>query len=221
MLIQELTREECLQMLEAMRLARLACALDNQPYVVPAYLAYYAPPGGDACLYGFTTAGQKVEWLRVNPLVCVEVDDVKSYNEWISVIVLGRYEELPRPGNECERLPARAEVSPGSNAGPHTTACGDEAHLAHQVLQSKGMWWEPASATWTARTHRESPEPFIPIYYKVRIDKITGHRATRDAQDAATDSVSPAPARRLGWLQRALTRFCGCTPSSNRALPED
>ena len=25
------------------------------------------------CLYGFTTPGQKVEWMRANPLVCVEV----------------------------------------------------------------------------------------------------------------------------------------------------
>ena len=33
--------------------------------------------------------------MRANPLVCVEVDEVVSPQEWVSVIVFGRYEELP------------------------------------------------------------------------------------------------------------------------------
>jgi nitroimidazol reductase NimA-like FMN-containing flavoprotein (pyridoxamine 5'-phosphate oxidase superfamily) len=197
-----------------MRLARLACAFENQPYVVPVYLAYYAPPGEQACLYGFATPGQKVEWMRANPFVCVEVDEVESYDQWVSVIVLGRYEELPKPqGGEGERLPARAEPPHGSSAAPLTTERGDEPRLAHQVLQARGMWWEPAATAWAARTHRDPSEPFTLVYYKVRIDTVTGHRATRDAQEASTASARPAPARKLGWLRMALTRMCGGRPS--------
>jgi len=144
--IHEMTREDCLQVLAATRLARLACAFENQPYVVPVYLAYYAPPGEEACLYGFTTPGQKVEWMRANPLVCVEVDEVESYDQWVSVIVLGRYEELPGPqGGDGERLPARSESSQGSIAAPRTTERGGEPLLAYQVLQARRMWWEPAA----------------------------------------------------------------------------
>src|SRR5450755_4358697 len=104
MVIREMCREECLRVLAGARLARLGCARENQPYVVPVYLAYDEASG---CLYGFTTPGQKIEWMRGNPLVCVEVDEVAAYDQWVSVIVNGRYEELPEPtGNDTGRLRA-------------------------------------------------------------------------------------------------------------------
>src|ERR1700731_4167965 len=107
MVIREMSREECLQVLARTRLARLACAHENQPYVVPVYLAYHQPSSDEGCLYGFTTPGQKVEWMRANPLVCVEVDEIAAYDQWVSVIALGRYEELPEtPGRDDERLRA-------------------------------------------------------------------------------------------------------------------
>ena len=81
MVIREMSREECLQVLADARLARLACAFENQPYVVPVYLAYHQPARGEPCLYGFTTQGQKVEWMRANPLVCVEVDEVHTSDQ--------------------------------------------------------------------------------------------------------------------------------------------
>ena len=115
MVIHEMSREDCIRVLAGTRLARLGCARDNQPYVVPVYLTYDVLPGGEPCLYGFTTAGQKVEWMRANPLVCVEVDEVTAHDQWVSVIAFGRYEELPEPlwrrrrGAACrpQVLPAR------------------------------------------------------------------------------------------------------------------
>jgi nitroimidazol reductase NimA-like FMN-containing flavoprotein (pyridoxamine 5'-phosphate oxidase superfamily) len=53
------------------RLGRLACARGNMPYIVPLYFAY-----DDEYLYSFGTFGHKIEWMRVNPNVCVEVDEV-------------------------------------------------------------------------------------------------------------------------------------------------
>jgi nitroimidazol reductase NimA-like FMN-containing flavoprotein (pyridoxamine 5'-phosphate oxidase superfamily) len=95
MVIREMNRDECEQVLARTRLARLGCAQDNQPYVVPVTLAYHRPEYGDPCLYGVTIPGQKVEWMRANPLVCVEFDEVTTDDRWVSVIVFGRYEELP------------------------------------------------------------------------------------------------------------------------------
>jgi len=59
MVIREISMEQCFQVLTRARLARLACAQENRPYVVPVTLAYHKPPSGEACLYGFTTPGQK------------------------------------------------------------------------------------------------------------------------------------------------------------------
>jgi len=177
MVIHEMNREECLRLLARARLARLGCAYENQPYVVPVYLAYDSS-GGEACLYGFTTPGQKVEWMRANPLVCVEMDEVTSEDQWVSVIAFGRYEELPdTAGRDGGRLPARAESSHGSHATPETAELDSVRILAHEVLQAQAMWWEPAAS---AHAHRGAAEPFLPIFYRVRIKQVTGHQATRD-----------------------------------------
>ncbi len=88
MVIREMSEQECLRVLAATRLARLACASKNQPYVVPVLLVYDEASG---CLYGFTTPGRKVEWMRANPQVCVELDEIAASDQWISVIANGRY----------------------------------------------------------------------------------------------------------------------------------
>jgi uncharacterized protein len=41
MLIHEMTEKECSDALEQARVGRLACARDNQPYVVPILFAYH------------------------------------------------------------------------------------------------------------------------------------------------------------------------------------
>jgi uncharacterized protein len=90
MLIQEMAKEENLSLLANMHLGRLGCAQGAQPYIAPFYFAY-----DSNYLYGFSTVGQKIDWMRANPLVCVETDDLVSSDEWVSIIILGRYEELP------------------------------------------------------------------------------------------------------------------------------
>src|SRR4029078_8159149 len=90
MLICEMTEEECRQALERLSFGRLGCARDNQPYVVPIYFAY-----DGRHVYAFSTPGQKIDWMSSNPLVCLETDERKSQDQWVSVVVSGRYEELP------------------------------------------------------------------------------------------------------------------------------
>ena len=90
MRIHEMTDEECREVLTGKNVARLACALNNQPYVVPIRLDLEGQ-----FLYGYATLGQKIEWMRQNPLVCVEVDEVTASGDWVNVIVIGHYEELP------------------------------------------------------------------------------------------------------------------------------
>lgn len=149
MVIQDMTLEECRRALAQVRLARLACEMDDQPYVVPLYLAYDGTK-----LFGFATMGYKIDCMRANPLVCVEVDDIKSHSEWMSVLVFGRYEELPdTPDNQAAR-----------------------SH-AYKLLEQRAMWWEPASI---GVEHREYPESSSPIFYCIHIDRMSGRRASPD-----------------------------------------
>jgi nitroimidazol reductase NimA-like FMN-containing flavoprotein (pyridoxamine 5'-phosphate oxidase superfamily) len=185
MIIREMSREECLRVLAGAKVARIACAKENQPYVVPVFLVYQGPPGGEACLYGFTTPGQKIEWMRSNPLVCVEIDEVSSSTRWLSVIAFGHYEELHEGDGHS-----------------------DERSSAHQILQSQAMWWEPASAAHAARVHRDPAAPFVPVFYRVRLSTITGHEATQESGDGAAFAV-PVRVQKPCWLRRALRRVFG------------
>ena len=75
-------------MLARSNVAHLACSHENQPYIVPVHVDL-----DHEFLYGFATQGQKIDWMRHNPLVCLEMDEF-SPGQWASVVVFGRYEEL-------------------------------------------------------------------------------------------------------------------------------
>lgn len=153
-LIQEITRQASLELLIRARLGRLACVKEMQPYIVPFYFTY-----NENCLYSFSTVGQKIEWMRANPLVCVEVDEVVSPEHWVSVVIFGRYEELPdTPQWKSARV------------------------LAHQLLERTPFWWE--SGYVKTIIHGEE-RPLEPVYYRIHITQITGHRAT-PVRDSAT-----------------------------------
>ncbi|MEO8601316.1 MAG: pyridoxamine 5'-phosphate oxidase family protein [bacterium] len=148
MVIREMSEDECRAALERASFGRLGCARDNQPYVIPISLSYAA-----GHLYGFSTLGQKIEWMRANPLVCVELEERTAHDDWTSVVVFGRYDELV---NTTERSADRAQ--------------------AQQALQRHATWWQYTSvpgAEW-----KRKAGPFTPIFYRVRIDTLTGHRAT-------------------------------------------
>jgi nitroimidazol reductase NimA-like FMN-containing flavoprotein (pyridoxamine 5'-phosphate oxidase superfamily) len=171
MFIHEMTIDECRSALNKAEVGRLACARAGQPYVVPVHFAF-----DGTCLYGFTTLGQKIEWMRSNPLVCLEVDEINGHNQWISIIVFGRYEELPdQPEFECARI------------------------HAHALLEKRVMWWEPS---YVSQQHRDQPHSLTPIFYRIHIRKMTGHRATADESETA--AAMPARPGKRGWLYNLL-----------------
>lgn len=154
MFIHNMTEAECHQVLKKARIGRLACVHGNQPYIVPMYFAY-----GEHHLYAISTIGQKIEWMRANPLVCVQLDEITSHDEWKSVIVFGRYEELPDiPENKYAREQALA------------------------LLQRRSVWWwEPACV---CEDHRDSPHSSTPVAYRIHMDRMSGHHATPDVVQA-------------------------------------
>ncbi len=83
MIIEEMTPDECFELLQQIGFGRLGCARSSQPYVVPIYFA-----ADKDHIYGFSTLGKKIEWMRANPLVCVEVDEIISHAQWRSVVAV-------------------------------------------------------------------------------------------------------------------------------------
>ena len=73
MLIQSMTGVASLELLERATLGRVACTHEGQPYITPMSVTYDAN-----WLYSFSTLGQKITWMRANPHVCVEVEELVS-----------------------------------------------------------------------------------------------------------------------------------------------
>jgi uncharacterized protein len=145
MLIQEMTREMSVDLLKRTRVGRLGCAQGSQPYVVPISFAYHRE-----FIYSFATVGKKIEWMRVNPLVCVEADEIVSRHEWQTVVIFGRYQELPdMPDFHRTRM------------------------VAHELLSKTAMWWEPGYAK---TLYKGEERPLQPIYFRISISKISGHQ---------------------------------------------
>jgi len=145
MLIETMTRQDSIALLDRTRLARLAYVREGQPQIIPMSFAYDAD-----CLYSFSTLGEKIVWMRANPRVCVEADELVNVEKWETVIVQGRYEELPdTPRYEADR------------------------RHAHALLQRRPVWWEPGYVK-TIIDGKERPLEIL--YFRVRIDRISGHR---------------------------------------------
>ncbi len=148
MLIHELTLAECHAVLARTTLGRLACARDDQPYIVPVFV--YFDPAED-CLYSFSTVGQKIDWMRRNPRVCIEVDDISDQFHWKTVLIFGRYEEISNLGDQ-NAVRRRAE----------------------ELFQRHADWWLPGVGKLTrGEEHGE------PVVYRVGIDRMSGRQAAR------------------------------------------
>lgn len=178
MLIEELTNEESLHLLARTTLGRIACAQGAQPYVVPFYFAYH-----NHYLYSFSTVGQKIEWMRANPLVCVETDELVSSQQWLSLIAFGLYEELP-----------------------DTLRWQRERASAYDLLQKRGMWWEPGCAKTMLHGIQR---PLVPVFYRIRVVRISGHRASPEPAALPDAKLSMTDSRENAWLQGILRQVRG------------
>lgn len=141
MFVREMTGAECRNQLASARVGRLACVSGEQPYVLPVQFVL-----DEDFAYLFSMPGQQLDWMRSNPRVCLEVDDVKNQEDWTSVVALGRYEELTEPSERAR---------------------------AHELLQHRATWWHPGAI---ALVENDPPTSDAPVYYRIRLGHVTGRR---------------------------------------------
>lgn len=144
MRIDELNETECREFLSRTSMARLGCSLNDQPYIIPVGFAYE-----DDFIYVFATLGKKIEWMRTNPKVCVQVDESKGQSDWVSVIANGEYQELPEPKFAKERAHARS------------------------LLQKHHHWWLNALAERRIQMRDQDIEP---VFFRIQIQSLSGLR---------------------------------------------
>lgn len=144
MVIKELTEQECKAILAEARVGHLACAKDGRPYVVPITFAFE-----ERHIYSFSLPGQKIDWMRQNPNVCLQADAPAERREWKSVVVHGVYEELAdRIGTKRER------------------------EHAWSLLSKSANWWEPGGLKPVA-----AAIPSQHLFYRINIESMSGRHA--------------------------------------------
>ena len=97
-MVGKLNTEQIEAMLKENVLGRIGCYDGRQIHVIPVNYVY-----DGKFIIAHSAAGTKITIMRKNPNVCFEIDQVKSFTEWKSVLVWGVYYELT---NEWERYHA-------------------------------------------------------------------------------------------------------------------
>jgi uncharacterized protein len=152
--VHEMTEEECRTVLLRSWLGRLACSRDDQPYIVPIYFTYEPD-----YIWVLTTLGQKIEWMRSNPKVCIEIDEIKDDSHWVSVVASGRYQELREPQYGGELM-----------------------HARELLVGQPYRWWLNLLAVRRAKLN--DALSIEPLFFRIQISSMTGLRAV--AQDEKT-----------------------------------
>jgi uncharacterized protein len=150
MRIIPISEQECSELLKRVSIGRLACSLDDQPYVVPVAFSYEPD-----CIYIFSTLGKKIKWMRQNPKVCLQVDEIGNRSNWLSVIVTGTYLELREPQYTAQR-----------------------EHAVEQLAQYS-EWWRNALAERRELTSDLSIES---VFFRIDIGSMTGLRGIPQAE---------------------------------------
>lgn len=144
--VRELDSRECADLLSQARHGALACARDGVPYVVPISFAH-----ADNSLYAFSMEGKKIDIMRANNRVCVCVEEHRDGRQWRSVVVDGRFEELPdRVGFKRQRDHAWALLSRFAN------------------------WWEPGALKPSPASDPHGPKH---IFFRIAIEAMSGREA--------------------------------------------
>ena len=150
MRIIEMSQQECKELLKRVSIGRLGCSLDDQPYVVPVGFSYEPD-----YIYMFSTLGKKIKWMRKNPKVCLQADEIGNRSNWLSVIVTGTYLELREP-----QYTAQLE------------------HALEQ-LEQYSEWWRNPLAQRREQTRDLSIET---VFFRIDIGSMSGLRTMPEAE---------------------------------------
>jgi nitroimidazol reductase NimA-like FMN-containing flavoprotein (pyridoxamine 5'-phosphate oxidase superfamily) len=146
-MIKNLIAKECIEILSNNYIGRLAYIAEGQPLVVP-ITYYYDQPNNR--IISYSTEGLKIESMRKNGIVSLEVDEIISVNRWRSVLALGLFEEL-------SSIDAKHQL--------HQFAQGVKNTIASK---------EKGNPQFIGEFSSKLKAEGIPIVYRLAINKITG-----------------------------------------------
>ena len=99
-MIKNLNENETQKLLKEQKFGHLGCVLESgEPYVVPVNYLFK-----DDEIYIHCLPGQKLDALRANGKVCLQVEKIGKSCRWQSVIAFGEFQEVKRTNKKIEIL---------------------------------------------------------------------------------------------------------------------
>jgi len=99
-MIKNLDEKAARKVLKEQRIGHLGCVLESgAPYVVP--VNYLFKEGN---IYVHCLPGQKLDALRANGKVCLQVEKIGDSCQWQSAIAFGEFQEIKRTNEKIEIL---------------------------------------------------------------------------------------------------------------------
>jgi nitroimidazol reductase NimA-like FMN-containing flavoprotein (pyridoxamine 5'-phosphate oxidase superfamily) len=113
-MIQDLTPEEIDQILRRQRVGRIGATSVGHVEITPIVYGY-----DGASIFGHSRFGRKIQYMRGNPEICFEVEEVIDPTSWQVVVLHGTYSELSEPH---ERDIAMRLILAQAGGGPESSA---------------------------------------------------------------------------------------------------
>lgn len=127
----------------------------DQPYVVPIHLSLDAER---SCVYAFSTVGQKILWMRENPQVCLEVEEIRDKET-------GRL--CWRSGGT--RRSTRIRRKPRLDAAPSSCSCSAETGGCRRLGGLRAV----NTRTWSSTAFRLI-DLRVPFHARTRLTRAAG-----------------------------------------------
>lgn len=144
-MLGELNPDQIEKLLHGQMIGRIGCSANGITYVVPVTYAYDGKH-----IYAHSKDGMKIQMMRMNPMICFEVDQMEDMANWQSVIVWGTYEELKNHDQEfgLKQLTSRFQ--------PHTIS--ETSMPSHEIPES----------------HQNDSGPYKTVVFRIEIKVKTG-----------------------------------------------
>lgn len=94
--LEDMSIEECSELLTRNSFCHLGCTDGNEVYVVPMSYVYE-----DGMFYCHSREGKKLDFLRTKLFCCIQVEEIENFYHWKSVAATCEYTELD--GDEALR----------------------------------------------------------------------------------------------------------------------
>jgi len=146
-MLKKLTTSEKKLLLSKNYIGNLGYIDANQPYIIPITYFFDEPKNRIIC---YSNGGHKIDALRKDNSISLNVTDIDSVNKWRSVLVLGTYNEIE--GSDAKSL-------------LHEFSLGVKRVIFENELRDLDYIHEFSSKIYDGE---------IPIVFTIEIDELTG-----------------------------------------------